>query len=112
MKILISWLGKTDIDHMQVDKLAAIATLAIKYPDPFDKVLVLANSWEEHWHSYEQWLNKRLAVSGRPAGVEVRLQSLSSPIDYVAIAAVMQRNLQALCQGDNQVSICWRFNTK
>lgn len=105
MKILISWLGKTDIDNMQADKLAAIATLAIKYPDPFDKVLVLANSWEEHWHSYEQWLNKRLAVSGRPAGVEVRQQSLSSPIDYVAIAAVMQRNLQALCQGDNQVYI-------
>ncbi|MBU2115152.1 MAG: sigma 54-interacting transcriptional regulator [Gammaproteobacteria bacterium] len=105
MKILISWLGKTDIDNMQADQLAAIATLATKHTAPFDKVLILANAWEEHWHDYEKWLNKRLAVIARPAEVEVRQQSLSSPIDYVAIASVMQRNLQALCQGNNQVYI-------
>lgn len=105
MNILLSWLGKTDIDNMQQDQLAAIATLATIHAQPFDKVLILANAWDEHWDSYEKWLKKRLAVLARPTDVEVRSQSLTSPIDYVAIAAVMQRNLQALSHNDNQVYI-------
>jgi hypothetical protein len=72
MKILLSWLGKTDVDNMQADQLAAIATLATKHKEPFDKVLILANAWEEHWHNYEKWLNKRLAVLHRPANVEIK----------------------------------------
>ncbi|SNY58441.1 DNA-binding transcriptional response regulator, NtrC family, contains REC, AAA-type ATPase, and a Fis-type DNA-binding domains [Arsukibacterium tuosuense] len=105
MKILISWLGKTDIDNMQANELASIATLATKHAQPFDKVLILANAWEEHWQTYESWLNKRLAVLHRPATAEIKHQSLSSPTDYQAVAAIMQRNLQALCRADNQIYI-------
>lgn len=98
MNVLISWLGKTDIDHMQVDKFASIATLATKHNVIFDRITILANNWEEHWQRYEDWLNKQLAVIGRPANVEIIRQSLSSPTDYSAVAAIMQRHLAGLTQ--------------
>lgn len=105
MKVLISWLGKTDIDNMQADKLASIATLATKHTVVFDQIIILANSWDEHWQRYEEWLNKRLAVLGRPTTVEITRQSLSSPTDYSAVAAVMQRNLSNLSQSQSQIYI-------
>ncbi|MCB5226644.1 sigma-54 dependent transcriptional regulator [Alishewanella sp. 16-MA] len=105
MNILISWLGKTDIDNMQANEPASIATLATKHSIIFDHIIILANTWEEHWDSYEKWLKKRLAVLHRPANVEIKNQSLNSPTDYQAVAAIMQKNLQALCRVENQVYI-------
>jgi transcriptional regulator with PAS, ATPase and Fis domain len=105
MKVLISWLGKTDIDNMQADKLASIATLATKHTVVFDQIIILANTWDEHWQRYEEWLNKRLAILGRPTTAEIFRQSLVSPTDYSAVAAIMQRNLSTLSQSQSQIYI-------
>ncbi len=105
MKVFLSWLGKTDIDNMLQDKSASISTLTTKHPVSFDEILILANSWEEHWHSFETWLSRRLALAGRPASVQVVYQSLESPTDYQAVAAIMQRNLEKITKLDNQVYI-------
>lgn len=105
MKILISWLGKTDIENMQSDKLASIATLATKHTVVFDQIIILANTWDEQWQRYEEWLNKRLAILGRPATAEIVSQSLSSPTDYSAVSAIMQRNLSTLSRSNSQIYI-------
>lgn len=105
MRILVSWLGKTDLDNMQADKLASIATLATKYDVAFDKIIIFANTWEDQWQPYEQWLNKRLAVIGRPAEVKITPQSLTSPTDYSSVAAAMQRHLSSLSQNQAQIYI-------
>uniref|UniRef100_UPI004048E3B2 sigma-54 interaction domain-containing protein n=1 Tax=Rheinheimera sp. TaxID=1869214 RepID=UPI004048E3B2 len=105
MRVLISWLGKTDVDNMLQDKLASIATLATKHSYAFDDIIILANSWQEHWQQYESWLNKRLAVLARPDVAKIVNQSLSSPTHYQAVANVMQRNLEQLAKTDNEIFI-------
>lgn len=105
MRVLISWLGKTDVENMRENKLASIATLATKHSYVFDDIIILANSWEEYWDQYETWLNKRLAVAGRPSAAKIVRQTLSSPTDYQAVAAVMQRNLEQLAKTHDEIYI-------
>lgn len=105
MRVLISWLGKTDVDNMLQDKLASIATLATRHSHAFDDIIILANSWQEHWQQYESWLNKRLAVLARPSVAKIINQSLSSPTHYQAVANVMQRNLEPLAKAGNEIFI-------
>lgn len=105
MNILISWLGRTDVELMQQDKLAAIATMATRYSVVFDHILILATSWEETWDSYQKWLNKKLAIIQRPTVAEIRRQHLNSPTDYQGIAAIMQRNLHQLAKPQKQLFI-------
>jgi len=63
---LFTWLGQTDVDNMLDDKSAAISSIAIKHPNPFDKILILADSWDEHWEKYTKWLKRRMGAIGRP----------------------------------------------
>lgn len=93
MATLLSWLGRTDLDQMKLDKTASIATIALKAPI-FDDVVILASTWEEEWHDYKEWLVKKLACSGRSKTlVTIQRIRLSSPIDYTAITKVMHKQL-------------------
>ncbi|MEE2024867.1 sigma-54 dependent transcriptional regulator [Alkalimonas sp. MEB004] len=105
MNVLISWLGKTDIEKMKQNELASIATLATRHTVSFDEILILANAWEEDWQSYEDWLNKRLHIMDRPATASIVHQSMDSPTNYQAIAAIMQRHLEHLSTSNNRIYI-------
>ncbi len=58
MAILLSWLGRTDLDQMKVDKPASIATIALKGP-VLDEVVILASTWDD----YQEWLKKKLSLA-------------------------------------------------
>ena len=52
MKVLLSWLGRTDLDQMKLDKPASIATLILRGPF-FDEVVILASAWDDEWYDYK-----------------------------------------------------------
>jgi len=66
LNTLFSWLGQTDVNNMLDDNNAAISQIATKHPNPFDKILILASTWDEHWENYVKWLKCRMATIGRP----------------------------------------------
>lgn len=61
MKVLLSWLGRTDLDQMKLDKAASIATLALRGPI-FDDIVILASTWDDEWFDYKDWLKKKVSV--------------------------------------------------
>ena len=106
MNILFTWLGKTDIDNMALDKNAAVSSIATKSARHFDKVVILANAWEESWSEYQQWLQKKLAISQRPfEDVSVFQANIKSPIDYASITTEVHRWLTRLTNQDNDITI-------
>lgn len=66
MNSLFTWLGKADVENMREGNEAAIATIALKHPEPFDRVIILANAYEVHWEKYKSWLQSKLEIAGRP----------------------------------------------
>ena len=103
MATLLSWLGRTDLDQMKLDKSASIATLALKGPI-LDDIVILASTWEDEWHDYKAWLERQLACSGRSkTSVTIQRVRLSSPIDYSAITQVMHKQLGLVSSDSNQI---------
>ena len=106
MNILLSWLGTRDIDNMLQDKFAAIAAVAVKSEKPFDKIVILANQREEVWSEFENFIQKRLAIAGRPAAeVAVKQAHIESPIDYPTIARETEKWLGKLSDEADQLTI-------
>jgi transcriptional regulator with PAS, ATPase and Fis domain len=90
---------------MEEDKFGALASIAITGTTSFDEIIILANAWDEKWHSYTDWLNKKLAIAGRPFGFKVHRANLISPIDYDSITKVTHKWLEKLSIDENQVYI-------
>ena len=106
MNILLSWLGTRDIDNMSQDKLAAIAALAVKSGNPFDKIVILANQREEVWSEFENFIQKRLAIAGRPAAdVTVKQAHIENPIDYPSIARETEKWVGKLSDEADRLTI-------
>ncbi len=106
MHILLTWLGTKDIDNMSEDKLAAIASIAVKSKTPFDKIVILANQREEVWSAFEHFIRKRLAVARRPeAEVIVKEARIESPIDYPSIARETEKWIGKLSDEAEQLTI-------
>ncbi|PST95684.1 hypothetical protein C9I87_08500 [Photobacterium iliopiscarium] len=105
MKVLLSWLGRTDLDQMKLDKPASIATLILRGPF-FDEVVILASAWDDEWYDYKDWLKRKLACAGRSkTSIEIKRVRLTSPIDYLSITKVMQKQLSAVSSDSTQVYI-------
>ncbi|SDJ57974.1 regulatory protein, Fis family [Ferrimonas sediminum] len=105
MATLLSWLGKTDIDQMHKDNAAALASIALKSPTSFDRIIILGNSWEEEWDSYLDWLKRKLAIAQRPfQDVTIQHVRLSSPIHYPSIAKATQRQLHRALEQDDDIT--------
>ena len=86
MNILLTWLGTADIENMNRDSTAAISTIASKYEQPFDKVVILANHHEDKWFTYTHWLKKRMAFINRPYNdIEIQQAHITTPIDFPTI---------------------------
>lgn len=106
MHILLTWLGTKDIDNMSEGRLAAIASIAVKTKIPFDKIVILANQREEVWSAFENFIQKRLAIAGRPAAeVAVKQAHIESPIDYPTIARETERWVGKLSDEADQLTI-------
>jgi transcriptional regulator with PAS, ATPase and Fis domain len=86
MNTLLTWLGSTDLKCAVNDVEAAIATITLKNPQPFDKIVILANAWESEWDDYLGWLKARLAQAKRPfENIVIQKAKIKSPIDYETI---------------------------
>jgi transcriptional regulator with PAS, ATPase and Fis domain len=105
MDILLSWLGSADIKLMEEDQMGALASIALSGTTSFDKIIILANAWDDKWHSYADWLNRKLAIAGRPYGFKVHRANLITPIDYESITKVTNKWLDELTSPDNKVYI-------
>lgn len=103
MATLISWLGRTDLDQMKLDKPASIATIALK-GKTLDSITILASTWEDEWYDYKEWLERKLACVGRSkTSVVIQRVRLASPIDYSAITKVMQKQLSKISAGSENI---------
>lgn len=86
MNTFLTWLGSTDLKSAESNKEAAIATIALKNPKPFDKIVILANTWEGDWDDYLNWLKTRLVEAKKPFDdVTIQKAKIKSPIDYETI---------------------------
>jgi transcriptional regulator with PAS, ATPase and Fis domain len=106
MHILLTWLGTRDIDNMLQDKNAAIAALAVKSEIPFDKIVVLATQRDEVWLDFERFIEKRLAVAGRPqSDIKVKQAHIVNPIDYPSIARETEKWLGKLSEEAERLTV-------
>lgn len=106
MNTLYTWLGFTDIRHMKDDKNAAISTLAIFNSDPFDRIVIFANSWEESWDQYERWLKKIVSRIGRPSeNISIRKADITSAIDYPTITKHTEKWLSQLSSDSDKLFV-------
>ncbi|MDO6559767.1 sigma-54 interaction domain-containing protein [Paraglaciecola chathamensis] len=86
MHTLLTWLGKTDLDNSREDSEAAIATVVLNNPQPFDQIVILASAWQDEWDDYLHWLKARLVKAKRPhTNVEIHKVKIKSPIHYQSI---------------------------
>ncbi|OLQ71228.1 histidine kinase [Photobacterium proteolyticum] len=103
MATLLSWLGRTDLDQMKLDKSASIATIALK-GKTLDRIIILASTWEDEWYDYKERLERKLACVGRSkTSVTILRVRLVSPIDYSSITKVMQKHLGKLSSDSEQI---------
>ena len=73
----------TDINNMKKDVGGPISVIALKMAQPFNKIVIVANSWDEDWVDYENWLKKKLAIAHRPyEDISINRVRIASPIDY------------------------------
>jgi len=106
MHTLLTWLGNRDLENMEHDKNAAIATLATKSQTPFDKIVILSNKDENKWHTFERFLKKRMAMINRPnQEIQVYNVNIESPIDYQSISLETERWITKLSEEAESLSI-------
>lgn len=106
MNTLYTWIGNTDIDNMQQNKNAAVASLALFNKTPFDRIVIFANKWEEHWSQYEQWLKKRLSTIQRPADdIKITKADITTAIDYPSIIKHTDKWLSKLSEESDKLFI-------
>ena len=106
MNSLFTWLGKTDVENMREGNVAAIATIALKHPEPFDKIIILANAYEVHWEKYKSWLQSKLEITGRSCqAVQIVPVHINSPIDYASIHIEAEKWINKLSKESSQLSI-------
>ncbi|MCL1079765.1 hypothetical protein D5R81_16965 [Parashewanella spongiae] len=65
MNTFFTWLGQADLTNMQQDKNASISSIATKSEQHFDKIVILANTWDEQWHLYENWGTHQIRVTNK-----------------------------------------------
>tara|TARA_R110002033_G_C3896287_1_gene239489 strand:- start:10505 stop:12004 length:1500 start_codon:yes stop_codon:yes gene_type:complete len=106
MHTLLTWLGSKDLDNMQNNANAAIATIAAKAEQPFDKIIILSNKDEDKWTQFERFLKKCMSIINRPAiDIQIHNAHIDSPIDYPSIAKVTEKWINKLSEESETLSI-------
>ncbi|WP_370278075.1 sigma 54-interacting transcriptional regulator [Pontibacterium sp.] len=103
--LLLTWLGKHDLDAERNQELGAIGSILMETPLPFDEVHILVQNWKEQAHQYEPWLKQTLRKQSRNTRIVLKPVELSSPIDYEAIYEIAHNQLSDLTSGDFRVTL-------
>ncbi len=104
-RILLSWLGKHDLDAESKGQRGPIASILLDSDAPFEEVRILANDWFDDLPKYEAWLSQLLRQHSRAAKLSFRRVSLKSPIDYTGIYSVAREELEQLSGGHSIITL-------
>jgi transcriptional regulator with PAS, ATPase and Fis domain len=101
MKTLISWLGHADIRQMKEDRFASLATIAVKFHDAFDEVIILTTENSQESKEFCSWLQSKLNMAGKSnSKVKECFADIDSPVDYSSIATAIRGLLSDLNGGE------------
>jgi DNA-binding NtrC family response regulator len=104
-QVLLTWLGRHDLDAGSHDQLGPIASIALEADWPFDEIRILVNDWFDEISGYERWLKEALATQKRRAQITFRQCSLKNPIDYPGIYSVCREELAGLTEDNAKVTL-------
>ncbi|ANG63060.1 hypothetical protein A8C75_11640 [Marinobacterium aestuarii] len=104
-QILLTWLGKHDLDAEAKNQLGPVASILLGTGWPFDEARILVNDWFDEVPRYEAWLKRVLKKEGRSACVFIRCAELRSPIDYPGIYAVAREELGRLASPERKITL-------
>lgn len=104
-QILLTWLGRNDLDAAQKGQRGPIASILLDSEWPFDEVRILANDWFDQIAQYEAWLKKQLATRNRAAAITFREVELTSPIDYSSIYMSARAELERAVDEDARITV-------
>ncbi|HEX9960198.1 MAG TPA: sigma-54 dependent transcriptional regulator [Pyrinomonadaceae bacterium] len=78
MKILLSWIGKTDLHASQGEKRAGLGPIGqVVEEREFDRIMLLCNYDKKQMSAYKKWLATKTATL-----IEARHINLTSPMDF------------------------------
>lgn len=104
-QVLLTWLGRHDLDARSHEQLGPIASIALEADWPFDEIRILVNDWFGEVSGYEHWLKGALATQNRRSQITIRQCSLKNPIDYPGIYTVCREELAGLTEGNAKVTL-------
>lgn len=102
-QVLLTWLGRHDLDQKSEAQPGPIASVALNSDWPFDEIRILVNGWFDEIGAYEHWLKAVLSKQNRHPLISVRKCKLSSPIDYPGIYKVCRAELSELSDDNAKV---------
>ncbi len=88
-KILLAWLGRTDLDCSTGKRPGAGPTASVLDARTFDAVVLLSNYDEGESREYSEWLEDR---GGSP--IHLRIETLDDPTDFHEIVAAVERAIE------------------
>lgn len=92
-RLLLTWLGKHDLDAVGDGTYGPIGSILAKSDAPYDEVKILTNNWFDRLEDYQSWLSKTLAGIRRQVAITIVKVQLKSPIDYPCIYAIAENEL-------------------
>lgn len=104
-QVLLTWLGRHDLDAGSHEQLGPIASVALEADWPFDEIRILVNDWFDEISDYECWLKGVLAIQNRQPQITFRQCSLKNPIDYPGIYSVCREELAELTEYNAKVTL-------
>ena len=92
MKILLAWIGRTDLNASEGDSKAGQGPIGqVVQEREFDRILLLCNYDKVRISAYKKWLSAKT-----PTPVETRSVKLASPMDFGAIYREVIETVNAL----------------
>ncbi|WP_417228316.1 sigma-54 interaction domain-containing protein [Amphritea sp.] len=104
-RILLSWLGRHDLDAVGNELRGPIASILLDSDAPFDEVRILANNWKDEIEGYQQWLTAQVSKQNRKASISIHFAKLESPIHYPSIYNVANDELQKLSAAGSLITL-------
>jgi transcriptional regulator with PAS, ATPase and Fis domain len=104
-QVLLTWLGRHDLDGRSEAKPGPIASVALNSDWPFDEIRILVSGWFDEAGAYENWLKAVLSKQNRHPIISVRKCELSSPIDYPGIYMVCRAELSELADENAKTTL-------
>jgi DNA-binding NtrC family response regulator len=104
-QVLLTWLGRHDLDGKSDAKPGPIASVALNSDWPFDEIRILVSGWFDEVSAYEHWLKAVLSKQNRHPIISVRKCELGSPIDYPGIYKVCRAELSELADENAKTTL-------